>query len=852
MSSKYNRRVLQFSRILAAFLTMVFVVQLILICPVQSYAGSESDDIVVVSMGDSYSSGEGLGDYYGWTGNFQDSVNSADFMAHRSKKAWAGQLVFDNGKTKLKKVSDDGKQGNWYFVAVSGAKIDNFYYLKDKNGKQMKYGQEKTYDRGKGNKGSFYFEPQLNVFDDIQNCGKKVDYVTLTVGGNDLDFAGLVKDTVMSSSYLHLGEFDKNISEKEKEIKKDNSKFRQKLRKLYVDIASKAPYALIIVAGYPKLFEQSGKGFSTSIHEAKRINEDISIFNNVIKTEIKNANKVIAEKGIKAVIEFASVEEEFDGYEAYSKEPSINKITMIKNEYDLDTNILNPCSKSMHPNEEGAKKYRNCVQAVINRCENHIGKNKDNSIPTNQYDEFIQDYRKMVTTGDSVDFSKKYYGSTDKYQRYASELQNSEYYYSYYDVNLDGSDDFVISEKYNGGEGGYYSDCINSCEIYTIIDGKIRNIYQGDSFFSPCYIFTNGRVCGLSAVTDSISDYHLYEYGSSWKPGEIMSLVVDTESSTWRYVYTKNGREEIMSLEEGYEASADFFEYEEVTLNYIKLFDDSKERHTKEELEGDTRLYKTDQYEYIVSSMPHGLEEATTKGSSAGEYIDREFPRIGNLQHPEYTFLYPGLLSDVGAYGIYNMKERMSSKISKISCQEGYETYSFNSDGTLSGIECYGYEDLKDGYLHNGSYYYEWDFHKNTIKETRVEFVFLGGGEEPYDKEYTYNIFTYNEFGDLLSVKGDDADADYYYEETPNGLRETGYRCKDYQGKECKGKITYSRHYKDNPKNGFVYVEGDELPRGAVRAEIAYTDGLCVQIRMFFSNGAEDAIYFDYEQIGTK
>ena len=82
---------------------------------------STEDPVIIVSLGDSYSSGEGIEDFFGQDLPVEDKVQNLDWLAHRSTKAWSGMLTFDK----------------WYFAAASGAKID---HLADKQEKSYKIG----------------------------------------------------------------------------------------------------------------------------------------------------------------------------------------------------------------------------------------------------------------------------------------------------------------------------------------------------------------------------------------------------------------------------------------------------------------------------------------------------------------------------------------------------------------------------------------------------------------------------------------------------------------------------------------------------------------------------------------
>ena len=86
---------------------------------------SDDDEVIVVSMGDSYSSGEGISPYYGeknfWTRIARyDDVHNEEFLAHRSTKSWPGQLQVSG----LEGTLESHKDVNWFFTAISGDTTD--------------------------------------------------------------------------------------------------------------------------------------------------------------------------------------------------------------------------------------------------------------------------------------------------------------------------------------------------------------------------------------------------------------------------------------------------------------------------------------------------------------------------------------------------------------------------------------------------------------------------------------------------------------------------------------------------------------------------------------------------------
>lgn len=91
---------------------------LISLFPVKTYAEEdEADYKIVVSLGDSYSSGEGIEPFYGQDKPISERVKDQDWLAHRSENSWPGRLEFPQGV-----LSDEtNKDIYWFFRATSGA-----------------------------------------------------------------------------------------------------------------------------------------------------------------------------------------------------------------------------------------------------------------------------------------------------------------------------------------------------------------------------------------------------------------------------------------------------------------------------------------------------------------------------------------------------------------------------------------------------------------------------------------------------------------------------------------------------------------------------------------------------------
>lgn len=304
----------------------------------------DNEQKIIVSLGDSFSSGEGIEPFYGQDEDNSKKVNNPDWLAHRSQSAWSGMLTLPSINGKM----SDNKDTNWFFVAASGAVTDN-----------MLNGFNKEYKKGKYS-GNYELAPQLDIFDELD--GKKADYVTLTLGGNDAGFSDVITSCIIGSTHLNFGGLSDKLNNTWKEYFKKGG-IRDKLNKAYNDIAHKAgTQAQIIVAGYPKLLNREG-GFMISKEEAAIVNDNVSKFNNAIEGIVQSC------RGLGMRVNFVSVEDAFDGHEAYSSDPYINEVILLAKPQDLKDFMI-ASAYSVHPNKQGAQAYASCVQAKINELEN--------------------------------------------------------------------------------------------------------------------------------------------------------------------------------------------------------------------------------------------------------------------------------------------------------------------------------------------------------------------------------------------------------------------------------------------------------------------------------------------------
>lgn len=269
-----------------------------------------------IAMGDSFASGEGAWDYEEGT-DFDDRDDLWPFnddeedhnRCHRSENAYAQILAADNDFA-------DGNQ----FVACSGAVVDDFT---DSNGSNTDE------------------QAQLDALDE------NTSLVTLSVGGNDLGFADVLRDCVLNGEG-GVGFIDSCQEKHDDRITKRLPQLKQELIALYQKAKQQAPNARIIVVGYPPLFEENPEddyGNLLFAEDQEWMNERAGDLNDILESAATEAG-----------VEFADPTDAFRGHGVGSDDPWFN---------DLDwggPGMMAVDPSSFHPNAEGHAAFAELIQ----------------------------------------------------------------------------------------------------------------------------------------------------------------------------------------------------------------------------------------------------------------------------------------------------------------------------------------------------------------------------------------------------------------------------------------------------------------------------------------------------------
>ncbi|MFE5090675.1 SGNH/GDSL hydrolase family protein [Streptomyces sp. NPDC056638] len=211
-----------------------------------------------VALGDSYSSGVGAGSYLSDSGDCRRSTNAYPYL-------WAAA----------------NSPSSFAFVACSGATTSSVA-------------------------GS-----QLGAL------SSSTGLVSVTAGGNDVGFADVMQDCVLSSEATCLSSVSSAVSQIQNSLPSG-------LGSLYGSIRSRAPQAHVVVLGYPRFYQLSGSCIAgLSEKERAAINNASDVLNGVIAKQAANAG-----------FTFSSVVDEFTGHELCSGDAWLHSVTLpVYNSY---------------------------------------------------------------------------------------------------------------------------------------------------------------------------------------------------------------------------------------------------------------------------------------------------------------------------------------------------------------------------------------------------------------------------------------------------------------------------------------------------------------------------------------
>lgn len=287
--------------------------------PVVSHVPAEPEAAVFhnwVALGDSYSSGEG-------SPPFDQGTNGGGNRCRRSSLGWPRLLRVE------------------HHLACSGARIQHLY------------------------------EGQMSAPDDrgqiarltALNQSSPVDAVTITIGGNDIPFAGVIGDCY-TQLVCSLGGVNDRIDQVAQQLADTNG------NGVYRDIQNAAPSGEVIVVGYPRLFPTdyrdvvdncrpaSGAVFGFSRREVERLNAAAGY----LDTQLRQAAR-------RAYASYVSTLDALDGHELCTRDAWLRPIQASCYPLPVIGSALcgHPWERTDRPVKHGQQRIADIVRQVTHR-----------------------------------------------------------------------------------------------------------------------------------------------------------------------------------------------------------------------------------------------------------------------------------------------------------------------------------------------------------------------------------------------------------------------------------------------------------------------------------------------------
>jgi hypothetical protein len=309
-----------------------------------------------VALGDSFSSGEGIEPFY----QRSDSC-------HRSERAYPTlvDVPGEPGTTVAEAMRAGSEDVQWGFQACSGAETTH------------------AGSKSAGLEDEISADP--TAADPKNDMALPLDaattLVTLTIGGNNVDFSGVLEKCFFSENCT-TEIFDGRTLEES--IHDDRENLRIELAGAYAAIHAKAPNARILVAGYPQLFPAShaeqtcaklaqrtvpltdkSEGWSPAEQNFLR-DQDVEL-NRLIRFEVESSPFAAAPgTSVPGRITFVPVADAFAGHEVCGSSGEwVNgpTATFTHPSQVMDGQFVN--DQSFHPTSRGQKAYADAINAVL-------------------------------------------------------------------------------------------------------------------------------------------------------------------------------------------------------------------------------------------------------------------------------------------------------------------------------------------------------------------------------------------------------------------------------------------------------------------------------------------------------
>jgi lysophospholipase L1-like esterase len=178
--------------------------------------------------------------------------------------------------------------------------------------------------------------------DQLRALDPSTSLVTITVGGNDVDFAGVMTDCVVRGTSTCLRE----VGAAEAGLR---GTLEPRLIELYRSIGYRAPHASLVVLGYPDFYDTAQSCLGLSADSRGKIDQGID-----------QLDAVIADAAHFVSARFVDVRTAFAGHEICDHSSWLRSIDLTE------------IAASYHPTAAGQQAYAGALAAAITAARDHL------------------------------------------------------------------------------------------------------------------------------------------------------------------------------------------------------------------------------------------------------------------------------------------------------------------------------------------------------------------------------------------------------------------------------------------------------------------------------------------------
>ncbi|MEV0199719.1 SGNH/GDSL hydrolase family protein [Nonomuraea sp. NPDC050691] len=188
----------------------------------------------------------------------------------------------------------------------------------------------------------------------VARVDRSTSLVTVTIGGNDAGFARVLTACIVKLPWSSA------CVDQDAEVARRVDGLRSGLHGVLRELRARAPQARIIVLGYPRPFpaRPADRVDNLSTEDQLWLNRVTRRLNDVMREAAAGFDRAVAAFGGPGSVEFVDAYDAFDGHEAGTAQPYLNRLVVHVKELRVD-------SRSFHPTGAGYRRFAELVDRQI-------------------------------------------------------------------------------------------------------------------------------------------------------------------------------------------------------------------------------------------------------------------------------------------------------------------------------------------------------------------------------------------------------------------------------------------------------------------------------------------------------